>query len=334
MDVDVNVHPGKTEVRLAREREIYSAVYHFVKDALRQEGVIPTFKPDSRDTPQLRTEHSRGVSLTPKETRSNLIPGITGSATPGIDSLRQLYDPSAVRGEAGGSDIVRVDRKTGEILESRGESDSPVVREDSIDMAEREHAVDEILSDLVLIGGFADLYLLFQSEEDLFIVDQHTAHERVLYEHTLAQIEKEQAVGQQLLLPAQVELTPELFAVFDEIADVLNRSGFDISHFGGRMVNIEAVPAVLSRKSPEKMVLSILDDLAPPGKAGMDVKTAVAQSIACRAAVMAGDRLSEDEAVGLIHKLLKCENPYSCPHGRPTFIRIRRKDLDRQFGRT
>ena len=99
------------------------------------------------------------------------------------------------------------------------------------------------------------------------------------------------------------------------------------------MIKIDSIPAVLVRKSPETVFRKILDDLQSLSKIGYDLKKAMAQSMACRGAVMAGDRLTDREAVGLIESLLRCENIFTCPHGRPTFIRISRDDLSRRFGR-
>ena len=334
-EVDVNVHPGKTEVRLSHEREIYSAIYHLVKETVRQDSIIPSFRPGGRSTQQgdYRAETGSGGH----HEQSHVIPGIGNRPAPTPDFLRKLYDPPNVPTPSQEGEIVRVDTGTGEIIqEPRSEEvhTPPYAKVDGRVRALPEQTVsDDILTGLRLVGRFSDLYLLFQAGETLLIVDQHTAHERVLYERTLKQIEKQQVVGQQMLLPIQLELTPEQFALFDEVAELLNGSGFVISHFGGRMLNVEAVPAVLTRKAPEKVVMKVLDDLASMKKAGFDLKKAMAQSIACRAAVMSGDRLSPEEAEGLVKELLKCENRYSCPHGRPTFIRITRDDLDRQFGR-
>jgi len=171
------------------------------------------------------------------------------------------------------------------------------------------------------------------SGDDLYIVDQHTAHERVLYEEMQNRIEASSVDGQSLLFPVQIELSPEQLAVFEEAAELLTNSGFAVSEFGGRMINIESVPTVLAKKSPEKVVRAVLDDLGSERKTGTDLKKAMAQSMACRAAVMSGDRLSDREAEGLLEQLLRCRDKYSCPHGRPTFIKISRQDLDRQFGR-
>jgi DNA mismatch repair protein MutL len=149
----------------------------------------------------------------------------------------------------------------------------------------------------------------------------------------LKQMDHEGGLAQHMLLPVQVELGADQMTLFDEALATLSKSGFEVAPFGGQTVRIEATPAVLSHKSPEKSFLAILDDIASLKKSGYDLNKAVAQSIACRSAVMAGDRLSDQEAIGLVENLLKCENRYSCPHGRPTFIRMSRGDLDKQFGR-
>jgi DNA mismatch repair protein MutL len=177
------------------------------------------------------------------------------------------------------------------------------------------------------------LYLLLQRGDDLYIVDQHTAHERVLYEENIKRLEQQSIHAQQLLFPAQVELSPEQLAVYEEVGETLQSSGFDIGFFGGRMINIQAVPSVLTRRSPEVVVQKVLDDIASLRQAGYDLKKAIAQSMACRAAVMAGDRLSDEQAVGLLERLLQCENAFSCPHGRPTLVKLTRSDIDKQFGR-
>jgi DNA mismatch repair protein MutL len=324
-EVDVNVHPTKTEVRLSQEREIHDALVGCIRDALRQDGIIPAFRSaepgrEGAESPSLH------LSNPPTPSRQEVIPGIAPRSFPSHEQLRELYrSPDSAAPQASG-EVIRVDASTGEILESHAAvpagagqpmPESPELTGDSIR----------------LVGRFSDLYLLLQAGEDLFIVDQHTAHERVLFEATLRKMERHEMVGQQLLLPVQVELGPEQFAVFDEAVALLNKSGFAVSEFGGRTVQIEAVPLLLSRKSPEKTLRKIIDDLSSLKKAGYDLKKAMAQSIACRAAVMSGDRLNDQEAVGLLEQLLRCQNKYSCPHGRPTFVRISRTDLDRQFGR-
>ncbi|MCB2201409.1 DNA mismatch repair endonuclease MutL [bacterium] len=322
-EVDVNVHPAKTEVRLSREREVYDAIYRSVKDSLRQDGIIPVFQPG-------RSDRST-TAFQPTGRPNTFIPGVAGSPNNNRTFLGDLYRAPDRPASGTVPPVVQVDTRTGEIVETSAES-APVQTDNqqTPPVARDDHGPS---SGLRLVGRFSDLYLLLQAGDDLYIVDQHTAHERVLYEQTLRQVENNSVVGQHLLMPVQVELSPEQFAVFEEATDLLNDSGFAIAPFGGTMVNVEAVPAILSRKSPSKMVQKVIDDLASLKKAGHDLRKAMAQSIACRAAVMSGDRLSDREAEGLLEQLLQCDNRYTCPHGRPTFIRIGREDLDRQFGR-
>ncbi|MDX9858209.1 MAG: DNA mismatch repair endonuclease MutL [candidate division Zixibacteria bacterium] len=314
-DVDVNVHPAKTEVRLSREREVYDAIYRTVKESLRQDGIIPAFRPVIVD--RERTSPRDGSRIP-----GAYIPGVAANPNVNRSFLGELYRHGAPQPDESAPPIVQVDTRTGEIVDRPQQLSEPV-----------GEAGSGLSTGLRLVGRFSDLYLILQAGDDLYIVDQHTAHERVLYEQTLRQLENHAVVGQHLLMPEQVELSPEQYAVFEESSELLNESGFGVAPFGGRTVNIEAVPAILSRRSPSKMILKVIDDLSSLKKAGHDTRKAMAQSIACRAAVMSGDRLTDREAEGLLEQLLTCENRYTCPHGRPTFIRIGRDDLDRQFGR-
>ena len=333
-EIDVNVHPSKTEIKLYRDRQIYNAVHRLIKESLRQDNIIPSYRrPDGTVNGYRPGVPGYGAPVS----KSPVIPGVGGHYNVNKDFLRELYNPALKAEPSLEGSIVRVDTTTGEIIESpKGEtSDSREVISE-VPAAAKAAELETALADsdgVRLIGKFSDLYLLFKAGGNLYIVDQHAAHERVLFEETSRRIEEKSVVGQQLLFPVQVELSPTLLAVFDEAEELLNNSGFVVSHFGGQMINIEAVPTVLSKKSPEKVISRILDDLASFKKAGFDMKKAMAESIACRAAIMAGDRISDEEAVGLIKQLFHCENRYTCPHGRPTFIKMNREDLDRQFGR-
>ena len=315
-EVDVNVHPAKTEIRLARERDVHDAVYRIVKEALRGDAVIPSLP--VRAAP---TDVSHGSSAPPRDwggRQSNLIPGM-GAPPADSSALKALYQPPPAPYEVSSAVEPRVDPGTGEILSEPAPSSPPA---DGADAAAPE-----------LLGRLGGLYLLFQSGDDLLVVDQHAAHERVLFEQTMRQMDKEGATSQQLLMPVNVELGPEQMTLFEEARSLLAQSGFLAAEFGERTVRVEGIPAVFGGRSPEKAFRAILDDVASLTRSGYDLKKAIAQSLACRAAVMAGDRLSDREASALVEALFKCENRFACPHGRPTIVRINRRQLDRQFGR-
>ena len=332
-EIDVNVHPSKTEVRLSRERDIHEAVRRTVREALRQDGVIPGFGTEragrgfgggaaQQTLPHGQPENQR-AGVVDSRRDDIVIPGVANQVLGNTEFLAELYSKAP---KTGGAKIVRVDTDTGEVLPS--DDTAEVVLPST-----PRRSGSGPSSGFYLIGRFSNLYLLVQAGDDLYIVDQHTAHERVLYEEMLRRVEASSVDGQNLLFPAQVELSPEQLAVFESSSELLAASGFVVSPFGGRMVNIESMPTILARKSPEKVLRAVLDDIGGERKSGADLRKAMAQSMACRAAVMAGDRLDDAEATGLLERLLKCDNKYSCPHGRPTFIRISREDLDRQFGR-
>ncbi len=324
--VDVNVHPSKTEVRLSHEREVHDIVRRIVAQALRQDGVIPEFRHASHK-PSVDSAH-RPTSVSDSTARRGLIPGVRNrDSGPGL--LSELH-----RGVPGETDsaafpsVANVDTNTGEILEGPAPTSGTPT-----EGADAERPAPGPSKGFHLIGRFSDRYLLLQSGDDLYVVDQHTAHERVLYEEILSRLEHSSLESQTLLLPVQIELTPEQMSIFAVVSEELNRGGFSVSEFGGRMINIEAVPVVMSKRSPQKVVLSVLDDISSFRRKGQDLSKGMAQSMACRAAVMAGDHLGEAEAVHLVDRLLQCTDRYTCPHGRPTFIRITRRDLDKQFGR-
>jgi DNA mismatch repair protein MutL len=308
--VDVNVHPTKAEVRLSHEKDIHHAVYQIVKESLRSDGIIPVLKPSGsaiKDYEKLDFIEKEKAKL------SSFIPGVAQASKKDISMVNELY--KNVHEKTIEENIVQVNKSTGEIVQATDIDES-------------------ISSGFRLVGRFSDLYLLLQSGDNLYIVDQHTAHERVLYEEMLLKVDNSSVEGQTLLFPVQVELDPEQFVVFDDTLEILNKSGFTVSHFGGRTVNIEAIPSILKNKSPEKLFMKIIDDIASLKKSGFDLKKAIAQSIACRSAVMSGDRLNDTEATHLLKQLLKCDNKYTCPHGRPTFIKLSKDDLDKQFGRS
>jgi len=312
--VDINVHPAKTEVRLSRERDIHDTLRRLVWDALRKKGLAPVLTVPSHGAKAGKTDFAQ---QNPQQ--SIRIPGITQAPTPNTELLGNLYNPARPATSADSPETVRVDTSTGEIISDIEMSSPPGAL-----TAETQFS---------LIGRFAGLYLLLQSGDELLIVDQHAAHERILYEEILRYVDRQSGVAQQLLFPVQVELNPEQMGLFEEAGSLLNASGFVAEHFGGNTVRIEAVPSVLARKAPEKTLLAIIDDIVSLRESGHDLKKAVAQSVACRSAVMSGDWLTDEEARALMTNLMKCENPLSCPHGRPTLIRMARSDLDKQFGR-
>ncbi len=179
-------------------------------------------------------------------------------------------------------------------------------------------------------------YVFVQTREGVLLLDQHAAHERVVYEEARRRLTgaAEEGTSQQLLFPVTVDLSPEEWKAFEEVGALVDRLGFSVRPLSGRTVMIESVPGAFPRIAHETVLKDILASL-PSGASGTrDYVESIAKTFACRTAIKAGDRLREEEMRALVDQLFATELPYSCPHGRPTFMRMTLSELDKRFGRT
>ncbi len=315
--LDVNVHPTKAEVRLSDENAIHDNLYRIVKKALRDWRLVPSAgasSPNSRPSAPFRP----GSGNPPPLRMPLLSPGRTDSF---FTKVNKPVEPPA----------------ESRILSFREqvESSCDPGRPPAETAPDAGIPADGVISDdIILLGKVGRAYLLMTIGGELYIADQHAAHERVLYEDALRQVEREGSACQKLLFPETVELSSEEFLTFEGCLQLLTRLGFDAGPFGQNSVIIQGIPPVFGDHNPGQVMRTLLDDIMQSSQAGGELTKAVAQSLACRAAVMAGDRLSPEEAVNLMRSLLASNNPYCCPHGRPTFIKISQEELDDRFGRT
>ena len=293
-DVDVNVHPTKREVRLREESRIGSILRRAVERALMtgtsaKEALLPAVNglPFSTQT----SAKEEGV---PAE-RMVFAPGQLGfassfglTATPRVEEAAQQSESQpSFAGEAGGQ------------------------LKDRLAMAR-------------FVGTFVRKYHLFEVGESLFVIDQHAAQERILFEKFRRQICEGRIEVQPLLAPIVVSTTPQEMLAWDNSAERLKEFGFEVELFGPSALALRAYPNVIT--NPEQALRLLLGE---GDLARADVDTVARR--ACRASVMAGDRMEAAEAVFQLKALLTCDDPYTCPHGRPIFIELKSSFLDRQF---
>jgi len=177
-------------------------------------------------------------------------------------------------------------------------------------------------------------YILTQTDDELMIVDQHAAHERVLYEEIWQSISFEKKIStQRLLFPETVQLDPREYDFLESNQPLLERVGFEVRSLSGRTVIVSAVPAI-TRQGSAKLFKEVLEQFIGLEEDGQDKTSAIASALACRAAVKSGDSLSGPEMQALLQSLLSLKTPQVCPHGRPTLIRIPISELERRFGRS
>jgi len=294
--VDVNVHPAKTEVRFAEPRTVWSAVEHAVREALGAGA--------RRAAPRVELSDER-------------------TAGAGRGFLETAGDRAGIRRDGASA-----------VAEPEGETD-------------RAHAgtgAGEAGGTLLLdaapptvLGQHRNTYIVVSDGEDLILVDQHTAHERVRFETLVDHLARGSVESQILLVPLVVTLPPRLRPGLEAQQETLRALGFDVEPFGGDAVRVGAVPAVLGTRDPAASLQTLLADLLDRESAEWAVSSArerVAATLACHSAARAGQPLALDTMRAIVGGLWSAVQPATCPHGRPTRVRVPRDDVSRWFRRT
>jgi len=192
----------------------------------------------------------------------------------------------------------------------------------------------ELLGDEALYWQLHNSYILIQIRSGLVIVDQHAAHERILYDQAVTTLENRHANVQRLLFPITLELSVQQYAAWEESRELLDQLGFQVRSFGGRHVLVDGIPSEMTSWEEGAVLLGILDDLADSNETRrLPLRDKVLATYACRAAIMQGKKLSLPEMRALMDQLFVTARPYTCPHGRPTLLRMGLRDLDHKFGR-
>jgi DNA mismatch repair protein MutL len=196
-------------------------------------------------------------------------------------------------------------------------------------------AVPLLAVPLRLLGVIGRLYVILESDRGLVLMDQHAAHERILFEQMLNRMEVGNAPSQRLLLPETVELSARDAQFLRELLPTLNRLGVGLSEFGERTFLLDALPPFVKVSDPRRFTLGLIDELKAAGQEvnALRLGEHVVAKTVCRHAVKANDALSGPELENLVKDLRQCAMPYTCPHGRPTLIEMNYRELEKRFGR-
>jgi DNA mismatch repair protein MutL len=366
-EVDVNVHPSKTEVRFRQQTAMHDFVRDSVRAALMKARPVPQFVAEIRARATASQALTPG-SLTPRaewksgtglpERESNFPPSGTEHDKDGGLSVPDFLPDAglALRANEPPAVSARLAFQGGIAVEANAAV--PVAREletrqlQSVPVFGAEEAVPDhgcspaleegdqeptlsALGSLRPLGQIRNSFILAVNEDGLWIIDQHVAHERVLFERVLKQRAAEKVESQRLLMPIILELTPAQQAVFTEISDELQLNGFEAEPFGARSVAIKVAPAGVEAAAVEKMLHELLDQLSREEQLlNLEkIGTRIAASVACHAAIKVNMPLEQNKMEWLLAELAKTEHPMACPHGRPVVLRYSVKDIQKAFKR-
>jgi DNA mismatch repair protein MutL len=199
----------------------------------------------------------------------------------------------------------------------------------------RDVAVESLDANIHPLGQLEESFILATDAEGLLLIDQHAAHERVLFDKYRRLEESRRPDSQNLLVPETFDLTPAQAAAFDEVADELERLGFSLMRLSGRTVAVRAVPADLPPGEARNLLAEILDTVEAEkrGRARETLRDEIAASLACHAAIKVNTPLTHEKMRWLIDRLLLTSSPTTCPHGRPSILRLTKRDIERGFHR-
>ncbi len=349
--VDVNIHPSKREVKFHREFEIRKFTMQAVRDALlafhsepaKSNPAVPaqTYDPAAEQSEMLPLAKGQGIA---PEIAAPALPQFPDPLTPPVEtqSLPALQTPLKMGFAPRSSEVVAIP-----LLRTRAEPAAGVnvmtapaparPMAPGFDPRSATGPVPLLDVPLRMVGVIGRLYVVLESDRGLVLLDQHAAHERILFEQMMTRIESNVAApSQKLLLPETVELPPRDAQFLREQLSALTRLGVGLSEFGERTFLLDALPPFVKVPDARRFVFDLVDELRA---AGREVNLArlgehtVAKTV-CRHAVKANDPLGGPELENLVADLRQCAMPYTCPHGRPTLIEMNYRELEKKFGRT
>ena len=341
--VDVNVHPAKTEVRFAREKDVFDAVYRAVKGVLlTPQSTEKVFAFEQKQTPPASAQQPAAQAAVPVYTAKPAFSQGKASPPPAQpEHLRDEQTPERIR--AYGEILTSLASEPAVPYKTQGAAEQVPAAEPAKKPAPAAEPVRQITLDeegdlpgrrepLRFVGEVFDTYIVTQRGSDMCLLDKHAAHERILYEALAASYGN--VSSQLLLVPVTVQLSGGEKNALLQSETLLQGSGLEIEDFGGNSVVVRAVPADVEPDDVENLVVELADRLVSNPRDTTSEKTEwVLHSIACRAAVKAGDKSHAAQLLRLAQDVLDGKVPPFCPHGRPIVLKITQKELEKQFGR-
>lgn len=338
-EVDVNIHPTKQEIKFRDNNRVLGTISNVVEEKLLCSLNIPKIeikkeeiKPSKEELPKLFDLNNKSEVNSISEdliirdfTYEDFIP-MENNANSLLSNKKNL--------EEDGINMLSYKDKDDDVIEKVASvkgKDNVVEYEKKEDL--KEQKLQDYLLDINPIGRVFNTYIIAESkaEDKLFFIDQHAAHERIMYEKYREEYENEEINTQQLIFPEIIELTNSEMNKFKDNMDIFINLGFELEEFGANSIALRGVPLIFGTPKSKDLFLDILDNLDSNIKSSYDMRIEKIMKIACTNAIKSGDQISNMEIMALFKDLQKCKNPFTCPHGRPTIVEMTKKDIEKEF---
>jgi DNA mismatch repair protein MutL len=323
----VNVHPAKTEVRFRRQAAVADSVREAVRAALASASYVPAPEPPPQLPEPLMTSMAAVSGVTPQ-------PRIEFSPPPPPAPAPLPRAPVEPSGDEIARDIEVMLQSAAQAVPSV-KSAPPLPPLNSAEKFAREVTPESLSTNIRPLGQLDESFIIATDDQGLLLIDQHVAHERILFDKYRALEAERRTDSQQMLVPETFDLTPAQAAVFDDLVPELEKYGFELMRLSGRTVAIRAVPADLPATEARNMLFELLETVDAEKKttAPDTMRDEIAASLACHAAIKVNMPLAPEKMRWLIDRLLQTSSPTTCPHGRPVILRLSTRDILKGFHR-
>lgn len=324
-ELDVNVHPTKMELRFDNNNEIYVELCDTIYAILSRKEMIPEVPVDSTPAPKkIVHEYKEPIPEPFEKRRINEVRAAESRSVYGQSVTSAVKDYSAIEPAV----------KTPKTSTAYEPAQAVTGTQQTLGDYDKVFLTESSKKQFSIIGQLFKTYWLIEFEDKLYIIDQHAAHEKVLYEKTMARLANKDFTSQRISPPIVMTLDARECEMLEKYRPQIEQFGYEVEHFGGKEYMISAIPDNLFNIDMKDLFIEMLDDFSnATGRQTPDIITEKVASMSCKAAVKGNDKLTLPEINKLIDELLSLDNPYNCPHGRPTIISMSKTELEKKFHR-